>query len=324
MDDVRIGFIGVGGMGQHHLKTVYEIPGAQVVAVCDVNAELAEAMGAQYKARAYTDHHEMLEKESLDALYVVIPPFAHTDAELIAAERGIHLFVEKPVALTIEKARQIRDAVRQAGIITSVGYTLRYFEAATRLRNYLRDKTVAMVVDSRWGGVPGTPWWTKMSRSGGQLVEQTTHQVDLIRYMTGKEITTVYANYALRALSHWEEFDIPDVYSICMTLEDGTPYSLTSSCVMHKGGGKACLNFLLDGERIEVAGGKITTFPETNPDIDGPYGMELDIDAVFVEAVRVNDGSRIRSTYEDAVKTLAVTLAANESAQTGKPVPVPL
>jgi predicted dehydrogenase len=307
-------------MGQHHLQSLRQIEEAKVVAVCDVNAELAASVGAEYGARSYSDHHDMLDKEDLDALYVVIPPFAHTDQELIAASKGIHLFVEKPVALTMEKAREVWNACQAAGIITSVGYTLRYFGYAPRLRQFLAHETLAMISVNRWGGMPDTPWWRVMSRSGGQLVEQTTHQVDMIRYVTGKEIVSVYADYALRVMGDWENVDIPDVQSVAMKLEDGTPVSLTTSCQMYKGGGDSTMHFLLDGSRVELKGATLRTLPEANPALDGEFGQELNVDRAFVDAILKDDPSLIRSPYDDAMKTLAVTLAANESARKGIPV----
>ncbi len=324
MDGINVGFIGLGGMGQHHLKSLREIPEAHLAAVCDINGELSSSIGAEYGARSYTDHHEMLEKEDLDAIYVVVPPFAHSDAEIIAARKGIHLFVEKPVTLTMDKAREVWAECRKAGIITSVGYTLRYFGYAERLQSLLSQEELAMIVITRWGGMPDVAWWRQMARSGGQLVEQTTHQVDTVRYVTGKEIVSVYADYALKVMGDWEHVDIPDVYSMCMKLEDGTPVSLTTSCQMHRGGGDSTMNFLLDGSRVELKGSTLRTFPEANPAVDGEHGQEMNIDRAFVDAILGDDPSLVRSSYDDAMKTLAVTLAANESARTGEPVAVEL
>lgn len=322
MDRVRVGFIGVGGMGQHHLRTVHQIAGAQVVAITDVNATLAQDMGGQFGVPYYTDYHQMLDREKLDALYIAIPPFAHTDAELIAADKGIHLFVEKPVALTMDKAREVSAAIKKAGVMSASGYVLRYFKAPTLMRAYLKGKTIGMLVVTRWGGVPPSTWWGVMARSGGQLVEQTTHQVDLIRYMTGKEITRVYADYDLRILKGAPNWTIPDVYSVAMRLDDGTPVSLTTCCTMTKGGGDSSMSFLLEGELVRAEVGKITTTPEANADLDGSYGQEIDIDQAFIDAIRTNDRSLIRCDYDEAMKTLAATLAANRSAETGEAVEV--
>ena len=324
MSRVRIGFVGLGGMGQHHLKTVSQIPEAQVVAVCDVNAELAQKLAAEHGVPSYHDHHDMLSNEQMDALYVVIPPFAHTDAELIAAGKGIHLFVEKPVALDMGKAREVSAAIRGAGVLSAVGYTLRYYAGPTVMRHYLADKTIAMIVATRWGGVPPSTWWGVMARSGGQLVEQTTHQVDLIRYMTGKEITHVYADYALRLYQGQAGWDIPDVYSLAMRLDDGTPVSLTTSCTMHNGGGDSAITFLLDGGLVRAEVTNIVSAPEPNHELDGNYGEEVNIDRSFIDAIRLSDRSLIRCDYDDGMRTLAATLAANESAVTGKAVDVDL
>src|SRR5439155_16568344 len=120
--------------------------------------------------------------ESPDALYVCVPPFAHEDAELIAARKGIHLFVEKPVALDVDWGASVAAVIRETGILSSVGYSLRYLPATETARRYLAGKEIAMVASHRWGGLPETPWWRVMEQSGGQLVEMTTHQVDLMRY----------------------------------------------------------------------------------------------------------------------------------------------
>src|SRR5438105_2869514 len=110
-EQVRLGFLGTGGIAGHHLKQLQEVPGAEIVALCDVVAERAEARAQEFGGRAYRDYRQMLEREELDALYVCVPPFAHDDAEVQAARRGIHLFVEKPVTLTMEKGLEVLQAI---------------------------------------------------------------------------------------------------------------------------------------------------------------------------------------------------------------------
>jgi predicted dehydrogenase len=324
MSRVRVGFIGIGGMGGHHLKTVAAMPEAEVVAVCDVNAELVQRAGAEHGAASFTDGGEMLKSVQMDALYVAVPPFAHSDVELVAADKGIHLFIEKPVALDMGRAREVSAAIRKAGVYSASGYVLRYYGGPTKMRGYLADKKVAMIMATRWGGVPPSTWWHIMARSGGQLVEQTTHNVDMIRYMTGKEITHVYADYALRLYGDRPGWTIPDVYSMAMRLEDGTPVSMTTSCTMHKGGGESRIDFLMDGYLVRTQVGSIATEPEADPSVDGQYGEEIDIDRAWIDAIRLKNPSLIRCDYHEAMKTLAVTLACNESAVSGKAVDVDL
>src|SRR4051794_16351239 len=105
MTKVRVGFIGVGGIGAVHLKNVFENADAQLVAVCDVNEEAAQSKASEYGIPSvYSDADVMLENESLDALFICVPPFAHGDIEEKAAKKGIHLLVEKPVALDLKTA----------------------------------------------------------------------------------------------------------------------------------------------------------------------------------------------------------------------------
>src|SRR5262249_51057300 len=154
-ETVRIGFVGTGGIAGHHLKQLQDVPGAAIAAVCDVVAERANARAQEFGGTAYTDYRRMLEQESLDALYVCVPPFAHEDGEIRAAQKGIHLFVEKPVALDLGYGREVAAAIRAAGILSSVGYSLRYLPASEITRRYLAGRDVAMVTANRWGGLPG-------------------------------------------------------------------------------------------------------------------------------------------------------------------------
>jgi predicted dehydrogenase len=103
----RIGFIGAGGIARQHLRNLREIPGADVVAVCDVARERAEEVAGEWGARPYADYREMVDGTPLDALYVCVPPFAHDGQELLAAERGIPFLVEKPLEIGTAYAERV-------------------------------------------------------------------------------------------------------------------------------------------------------------------------------------------------------------------------
>ena len=319
---IQVGFIGAGGRARSHMRVLQMMEDVNIAAICDVVEETAERVAGEFGARAYTDHRKMLDAESLCALYVSVPTFAHTDAEILAAQRGVHLFVEKPVAATMEKALEILAAVREAGILTCVGYQLRYTGIAQQAKAFLKGRTIGMTAVHRWGGLPGTPWWRVMSQSGGQIVEQTTHQVDLLRYLVG-EVAEVHAYYALRTLEDEDNLDIPDVHVINLKFETGAIGSLTSTCTFRQGGGTGLMSFILNDMRAEFGPDGLVVHPESAAD-PGPVQRDLgDIDEVFINAVRTGDGSAVLSDYEDGVRSLDVTLAANRSADSGRPeVPV--
>lgn len=316
---VKIGFVGTGGIANHHLRQLQEIEAAEIVALCDIVEEKAKAAVENYGGTAYTDYRKMIDEETMDAMYVCIPPFAHEDAEILAAQKGIHLFVEKPVALTMEKGIEICEAIEKAGVMSCVGYGMRYSSGADIAKKFLSNKKIAMVACDRWGGVPGTPWWRVMDESGGQLVEMATHQVDMIRYLAG-EVKEVCAKYALRTLQDMENLTVPDVQTVLMEFESGAVGYISTSCALVNGGGQGRLEFILKGMRMIYDREKPEIRPEGAAEIETPTESVLSIDEAFVTAVNTKNPELIKTPYPDALRSLDVTLAANKSAAEGKPV----
>ncbi|TLS52417.1 Gfo/Idh/MocA family oxidoreductase [Paenibacillus antri] len=316
---LRIGFVGVGGMAETHLKHMRDNANARIVSVCDVMEERAAKAAGAYDATPYTNYKTMLEKESLDALFVCVPPFAHADIEETAASRGIHLFVEKPVGLDVREARAKAEAIRRAGIVTSSGYALRYIGTAEMAKTYLRDKTIGMVRGHYLSGFVETPWWRVMAKSGGQLVEQATHVADFMRYFAG-DASTVYANMATRHLGEKPGLDIPDVTTVALRFESGAVGHLDTCCIQpdHRFGVE------IQGHDFRVAyeGTKLTIVERGNTET-----FENDVadifkaqDDTFIQAILANDPGLVRSSYADALKSLELTVAANVSAGTGRAV----
>jgi myo-inositol 2-dehydrogenase/D-chiro-inositol 1-dehydrogenase len=322
MNTVRVGFVGTGGIAQTHLEALSRIEGAQLVAFCDVDAARAESAAARFGGRAYTDYAQMLREKPLDALYVCVPPHAHGEVEQLAAERGIHLFVEKPVARTLECARAVDAAIQKAGILSAVGYHFRYYGATERARERLQGLPIGMAIGYWHGGMPGVPWWRQHALSGGQLVEQTTHIVDLARYLVG-EIVEVFAYLAHGvAPLPYPDSDVSEAGVIAMRFANGAVGTITNTCMLNPPG-EVALKIYTPDRILEVSWGKLVETEanrrEEYSSRDNPY---LNEDRAFIEAIRTGDASLIRSTYSDGVRTLAVTLAADESARTGKPVSV--
>jgi len=122
---VRIGFIGTGGIAQSHIGRLREIPEAEIVAVCDIDEARVRSVAEPLGAAVYTDGARLIAGERLDALYVCVPPHAHGDLEIQAARKGLPLFVEKPVNLDLDAALAACRAIREAGVMSQVGYGMR-------------------------------------------------------------------------------------------------------------------------------------------------------------------------------------------------------
>lgn len=314
-DAVRIGFVGAGGIAQAHMNALKALPEAEIVAVCDINEERASESAEPFGAAVYTNGAELVAREKLDALYVCVPPNAHGDIEVRAAQKGIHLFVEKPISLYMDEALRAWEAIRSAGVMTQVGYVLRYWPGSVQLKEFLANKDVGTANVFRWGGIPGAPWWRRMDESGGQLVEMTTHQVDLLRWVMG-EVTAVSAGYSVnRLLRDMPDVTVPDSQAALLLFESGASATVSTSCALGNVG-YGGMYFVVrnarvswDGERISVDPADAYPVPEPRPSVG--------IDEAFVRAVVTGDRSLLRSTYDDALRTLAVTLAANKSAEQG-------
>ncbi|MBS4198222.1 Gfo/Idh/MocA family oxidoreductase [Bacillus sp. FJAT-49732] len=318
MDKVKVGFVGVGGIASVHLKNVSENEHAEIVAVCDINEENAKKQGEAYNASIYTDFDLMLENEHLDALFLSIPPFAHGEIEEKAVQKGIHLFVEKPVELDLEVAKKKANAIRESGVINASGYCLRYLDTIQKAKEYLADKKIAMVRGQYISSFVQTPWYRIMSKSGGQLVEQSTHVMDLMTYLAG-DIEKVSANMSLQVMDDIEHIDIPDVTSVNVTFSSGAVGHLDSSFTQpdHRMG----VEVLGRDFRVELVGTNLKIVEKDDTEtIESKVDFYEVQDRAFIEAVRTKNQDLILASYEDGLKTLAVTLAANQSNQEDKAI----
>ncbi|MEM2940650.1 MAG: Gfo/Idh/MocA family oxidoreductase [Thermoproteota archaeon] len=328
MDHVRIGFVGCGGIAREHMKGLVKIPGVEIVSFCDERIEVAQEVSREYgspEAKIFRDAGEMLEKSEMDAVFFCLPPFAH-GVELEAIKRGIPFFVEKPVAIRLDQARRIARAVEKKKLLASVGYMNRYRSGVNKVRGLLKDDPPILVLG---GWVEGTPsstknWVIRKEKSGGQIHNQVTHTIDLARFLCG-EISEVHAYCARGKNKHAsKDYNVEDASVVNVRFLNGAVGSFWASCSADAGGGGINLSIYANSTtalftewehslRLLRKGME----PENIPPEEDIFYIE---DVVFIEAVRTGDASKIMSPYSDAVKTLRVTLAINESMKLRKPV----
>ena len=313
---MKIAFIGVGGIAGNYRRSLKQLQ-RPIAAVCDINAERAETVAHEEKATAYTNHDEMLRNEHPDVVFTCIPPGAHTTQVADAAKSGAALFVAKPVAQDLETAQRTGEAIEAAAVINQVGYMARYSDITEKAKELVGDTRLAMGFGrflARMGS--NHPWWGKYEVSRGQMVEQTTHVFDLIRYFLG-DVASVHA-YGIKNVSDGIA-DFEECTVCNMQFANGAVGNITSTCVA-----RAHDNFA-----TELVGDALYLKLTHDLGLRGQIGDEA-IDytgteagyfrqiARFIDAVEANEQGRVRSSYADAVKTLAVTLAANRSLETGE------
>ena len=201
---VRVAFFGTGQFANKtHIPNLMKIDGVDIVAICDINPQALQSTAEQFGIpKTYHDAYQLLEEEEFDVLYSVVPAFARTDVEAIAASKGIHIFSEKPQAIKIEIAQHIDAAIREAGVLSTVGFRERYRPIFQQARRLLLDKEIVHVQFHSFGGFPSlqlveesVDWHSDFGRGGYSAFDWGGHAVDYIRFITGLDIVRAQAFY---------------------------------------------------------------------------------------------------------------------------------
>ncbi len=331
---IKLGFVGVGNISRRHLNAARTRDDVQIVGVCDVVAERAKSVAEKFNCKAYTSHTELYEEAKPDAVVISTPPFAHGDIEEEACKRGIHFFVEKPVAVNMELARRVQRAVEQSGVIVQVGYMFRLSPPLQKVRELLAQRPIAMVQAHYYmPGLPGAPWWPKMELGGGQLIEQATHMLDLGRFLAGDVKTVSCRTARVRdwtpppgyqpgegLLRYAEGFDIPDTTAMILEYRNGALGTLSCSLVPQAKWDMG-FNVVADGLLVTIEGPHASWVGDEEGAAQADEKWANNVLFEFLDAVQGR--GEVSVPYSEGVKSLAVSIAGYKSAeQGGAPVEV--
>jgi myo-inositol 2-dehydrogenase / D-chiro-inositol 1-dehydrogenase len=315
--EVRVGVLGAGFVARRHAEKLAALPGVRVAAVCDPDPARANALAHAHGARV-VDRVEHLVESGVDCVYVCVPPSEHGPPEDCALAAGLPLFVEKPLAADLSVAEDVGARLARAGHLAVVGYQWRYLDTVEAARRLLADVPPRMVLGSWLDKAPGTPWWADQGRSGGQVVEQATHLLDVARLVMG-EVVTVRADGAHDPLGPG---DIFHVSTSTLRFASGAVGSFSTTCLL-PGGYRVAVELVAPGTAV-----RLTEQDMTILDAEGtrtvPIGVDpvLEADRQFVEAVRGRPAD-LRSPYADALRTHRLAWALAEAARTGQTVGLP-
>ncbi len=225
----------------HARNIVRRIPSARLVALCDADVDAmqraAEELGV---ARNYIDYREAVSSGDVDAVLIVTPTFLHREIACEAAAHGKHVFLEKPMAITVEECQAINAAAGQAGIKLQVGFMRRFDESFLHAKEILESGAMGrvMIVKStgRGPGLP-PPWIFDIGKSNGIIAEVNSHDLDSVRWLAGSDVARVYAEAAnFKCPEAREQF--PDFYdNIVVTLRfvNQTMGVVDGTCPSHYG-----------------------------------------------------------------------------------------
>ncbi|MEW6297966.1 MAG: Gfo/Idh/MocA family oxidoreductase [Thermodesulfobacteriota bacterium] len=199
MSPLRIGLIGAGKHGSRYAKHIVEdLPQAVLVSLCRRDQEAGKRLAATYGCAYYADYRRMLTQEHLDAVAVVVPPARHGEIVAAACQAGIHLLIEKPFAVSVSEAHHLRRLITAGGVRCMVAHTLRFNSVVQALKAHLSDITPlhSLYFSQRFEPSP-LVWLDRKADSGGGIILHTgVHSFDLLRYLSGSEVETVWCQSA--------------------------------------------------------------------------------------------------------------------------------
>jgi predicted dehydrogenase len=340
--------VGSGGIGAHHAKCYQSTKEIRLAAVCDIVPEKAEKLGTQYNVPWLTDLKKILRRKDIDFIDVCTPSGSHGDVAIAAARARKHCICEKPLDVTPQRCDQIIKAFKKSGTVLGGIYQHRFADDVLRGRAAIQAGRLGRIVLATCS----TPWWraqeyydsdawrgTWKLDGGGTLMNQSIHAIDLLLYMIGP-IKSVFARTAL--LAH-ERVEIEDTAMATVEFENGalgviqgTTAAYPGDAVRHEVMGTQGMFYLHDDKAVlwklkdeieaqKDAAAAVAEKVGTGASSD-PMALSSDIFVRTIDDVAraARTGTPPLVTGEEHKKAVEVICAIYKSAQTGKPVALPL
>jgi UDP-N-acetylglucosamine 3-dehydrogenase len=199
---IRTAVIGVGSMGKNHARIYDELSESELVAVTDVDLDIAKSIASRTNTRAYGDYRAMLEREQPDAVSIATPTALHQEIAIRAMEAGAHVLIEKPIADTVEGGHAIINTAQKLDRKLMIGHIVRFNPAIQKLKEKLNEGALGriyQIASRRVGPFPAR------IRDVGVVVDLAPHDIDLMRYLTDTDPIRLYAEIERRIHTEHED-----------------------------------------------------------------------------------------------------------------------
>jgi myo-inositol 2-dehydrogenase/D-chiro-inositol 1-dehydrogenase len=324
---LRVGLIGAGWIGRQHARTLAGRDDVTVTAVCDTDQAAAAAAAGLSGAEVFADWAEMLATAALDAVWVCTPPLAHAGPAVAVLDRGLPLYLEKPIARSPDDARLITAAAARSGAVCAVGYQWHAIEVLDDLRQALAGRAIGCLTGQSIGGTQSRPWFLDRAAGGGNLLERGSHHIDLARAVAGEGVAVQAAGSPVRlAPRPAGAGDIDDAVTLLLHFASGaigtivvawTADTVPGSYWIQVAAADALLRLDLDPDyRLSGTAGSAAVAAVSR---SAPFDRSVDR---FLAAVRSADPSLVFCPPADAARTLAVAAAAEKALASGGTVTV--
>src|SRR4051794_25742664 len=192
---IRPALIGTGNRGSYLLQGVLEQPGAEVVALCDLKPDRldkAATTARRDNPKTYTDWRQIVDRKDIEAVYIATPPYLHSEMAVLALKSGKHVYCEKPIGVTPAQVKAVVEAARASNRVFTSGQQLRSQRLLAEAVGKIHDGIIGEVImikaqrhataDLPHDGSSGD-WYFDVTKSGGYLIEQSVHNLDLCNWV---------------------------------------------------------------------------------------------------------------------------------------------
>lgn len=305
MKKLGVAVIGTGFWGKNHARVYKELELTNLIAICDTNADRAKLIADQYGVKAYTDSTLMLKDPEIQAISVCTWSTMLAQEALKGLNAEKHVLVEKPMATTTEQAQTLLKTAKANDLHLTVGFLMRFIPGLQQIRDAVATKKIGELVSATAKRVTQ---WPERSGDVGVVKDTAIHDIDVMRFISGEEPTSVYAK--MGSMRH-RQFE--DYAQIMLTFENGktafietnwlTPYKIRTLNVT---GSEAIMRLDYNSQELWIENAKESLQPRIP--FEEPLKAEL---KHFAECVLEDKKPMI--TGEDGYKALQIALAAMES-----------
>lgn len=338
MTKVRVGLIGLGRFGRLHTEILASLPEVELAAVCDVRPEALTEVATEFDVPIRVSDYEVLLAGTavLDAVLIATPDPSHAPMAKLALERGLHVFVEKPLAMSYDEASVLARTAREAGRHLQVGFVLRYEPRHAYLKEQIGAGRLGHLATLRLKRHVPQAWFHTYGRTVHPMLESTIHDIDLCVWYIGSPCQRVYA-----VDRSFLGLDRPDTSLAMLEFEGGTVAVVDASWLLPAGAPQTTpeLGGTIDAS-LEIVGTEATArldflnpsfsvwtregtaYPELSlwPHLMGSVRGALREEVTdFIHSVRTGQASTIASV-DEAVAGLAIVEAIQLSAHEQRPV----
>jgi phthalate 4,5-cis-dihydrodiol dehydrogenase len=321
-----VAIFGAGRAGTGHARAVRQTPGTQLVAVFDADRQRAESFAETYGCAAFTDSDALLRRTDVDLVTVALPNLLHERATIDAASAGKHIFLEKPMADTVEECDRMLAAVERANVHLLVGHSQRYFASTVRARALLHDGSLGSPVfaTDAWykpfGVEARLPWFLDRATGGGMWLMNGAHMLDRTCWVLDSSVASIRA--WIGSPLHGLEAD--DANIAFVRLRNGLHFTLVHAGYRARGVEQCqvevtCTNGMLrfDSYSNQLAVENAGAYEPIQVEPLDPFAEEL---RNLVCAIRGEEALRVAPAWGRHI--VQVLLAAEESSRTGREISV--